>query len=98
VAPAIVEATLKYHLIHCGSNLALMLGQNRNDIRVVFQRRSTMAGAPLHRLPPILHRSITVQCKATVKVHGSFRLAAGRLHHHKHFNFAESQERQRGHR
>src|SRR4029079_8552334 len=23
---------------------------------------------------------------------GSFRLAAGRLHHHKHFNFAESRE------
>ena len=23
---------------------------------------------------------------------GSFRLATGRLHHHKHFNFAESQE------
>ena len=23
---------------------------------------------------------------------GSFRLAAGRLHHHKHFNFTESQE------
>src|SRR3954468_21225235 len=23
---------------------------------------------------------------------GSFRLSAGRLHHHKHFNFAESQE------
>ena len=29
---------------------------------------------------------------------GSFRLAAGRLHHHKHFNFAESQEEQCGHR
>ena len=29
---------------------------------------------------------------------GSFRLAAGRLHHHKHFNFAESRRRQCGHR
>ena len=29
---------------------------------------------------------------------GSFRLSAGRLHHHKHFNFAESRRRQCGHR
>ncbi len=29
---------------------------------------------------------------------GSFRLAAGRLHHHKHFNFAESREEKCGHR
>ena len=29
---------------------------------------------------------------------GSFRLAAGRLHLHKHFNFAECKRRQCGHR
>ncbi len=28
---------------------------------------------------------------------GSFRLAAGRLHHHKHFNFTELGRRQCGH-
>ena len=29
---------------------------------------------------------------------GSFRLSAGRLHHHKHFNFAESAEETAWHR
>ena len=35
---------------------------------------------------------VKVQCKATVKVHGVFPSSRGRLHLHKHFNFAESQE------
>ena len=30
--------------------------------------------------------------KLQLRFMGSFRLAAGRLHHHKHFNFTESQE------
>ncbi len=41
-----------------------------------------------------LHLSYTsrlnVQCQAIVKVHGSFRLAAGTLHLHSEFNFTES--------
>ena len=45
-----------------------------------------------HSLPPILHRSVQSQCKAAVKVHGVFPSSRGRLHHHKHFNFTESQE------
>ena len=32
----------------------------------------------LHSLPPILHKPVHNQCKATVRFMGSFRLAAGR--------------------
>ncbi len=44
----------------------------------------------LQSLPPILPSRLKVQCKATVKVHGSFRLAADTLHLHSDFNFTES--------
>ncbi len=44
----------------------------------------------LQSLPPILHSRLKVQCKATVKVHGVFRLAADTLHLHSDFNFTES--------
>jgi len=57
-----------------------------------FNVGSMRASAPTQSLPPILHRSHHSPMQATVKVHGGLRLAAGRLHHHKHFNFAESQE------
>ncbi len=35
--------------------------------------------APLQSLPPILHRSVQVQCKATVKVHGVFPSFRGEI-------------------
>ena len=47
----------------------------------------------LQSLPPILHRSVQNSIQSYSK--GSWGLSVfprGRLHHHKHFNFAESQE------
>ena len=60
--------------------------------RVVFRLAPRELASPLHSLPPILHRLVQSPMQSYSKGSWGFRLAAGRLHHHKHFNFAESRE------
>ena len=57
-----------------------------------FNVGSTELASRFQSLPAILHKHRHSPMQKLVKVHGVFPSCRGRLHHHKHFNFAESLE------
>jgi len=87
-------APVKLPTMHCSwSGLTGPRLGTANQIRVVFQRWLHRPSGPASK-PPTYPTQIGSQsnAKLQLKVHGVFPSAAGRLHHHKHFNFAESRE------
>ncbi len=62
-----------------------------------FKVGSTQTGVHASKPPTYPTSRLNVQCQAIVKVHGSFRLAAGTLHLHSEFNFTESRVETAGH-
>ena len=85
-------APIKLPTIHCPQPGSRAKVRTSNTPGWYFNVGSRETSDLTSKPPTYPHRSVQSQCKATVKVHGVFPSFRGRLHHHKHFNFAESLE------
>src|SRR5438067_13881357 len=79
--------------MHCPRPGSRAKVRTSNEPGWYFKVGSTRTGVPASK-PPTYPTQIGSMSNAKLQERfmGSFRLAAGRLHHHKHFNFAESRE------